>query len=90
MVDLKVIFTSEVREDLRRLDKSVAQRILEKIKWLSQYSDIFRHKALTGDLADTFRLRVGDWRIFYTIDHSKDVLVIRLIKHRSKAYKGDF
>lgn len=88
MVAFKVVFTFKAREDLRALDTVVAQRILDKIKWLSQNADSCRHQALTGEFTNVLRLRVGDWRILYTIDHSNRALIIELIKHRSEVYKS--
>lgn len=88
MVDFKVVFTPKAREDLSGLDKAIAQRILDKIKWFSQNADIMRHKALTGRFADMFRFRVGDWRILYTVDHPSQELTVRFIRHRSEVYKG--
>ena len=42
---------------------------------------------LTADFRDYFKLRVGDWRVFYQVDWYKNVITVRYIDHRSKAYK---
>lgn len=84
----KVVFTPKAREDLSGLDKAIAQRILDKVKWLSQNTDAIRHNALTGQFAGVLKLRVGDWRILYDVDHAKRELIVRMIRHRREAYKS--
>jgi len=42
---------------------------------------------LTADFRDYFKLRVGDWRIFYQVDWYRNIITIQYIDHRSKAYK---
>jgi mRNA interferase RelE/StbE len=35
---------------------------------------------------DLWRIRVGDWRVIYSIDDSAKVVDLVYIRHRSKAY----
>ena len=82
-----VEFTEESEHDISLLDKSVRNRIIEKIDWLgSNFSDILP-TVLTADFRDYFKLRVGDWRVFYQVDWHRNIITIRYIDHRSKAYK---
>jgi mRNA interferase RelE/StbE len=67
VIRFQVFFSAEAESSLRRLDKQVAQRVLERIKWLSQHVDDVSHKTLTGKLKRTFKLRVGDYRVIYEI-----------------------
>jgi mRNA interferase RelE/StbE len=74
-------------DDLRRLDRPTSQRILNKLKWLSQnFSDLTPEK-LTGELRGFCRLRVGSYRVVYTADQDEHQLVIHLIGHRRDIYK---
>lgn len=57
---LNVQFRLQAITDLERLDQVIAQRILDKIKWLTQNFDSTIPQALTGDLKGFFKLRVGD------------------------------
>jgi mRNA interferase RelE/StbE len=77
----------QASDDLRRLDKPVVQRILYKLKWLSQnFSDLTPQK-LTGELRGFYRLRVGSHRVIYTVNQEERQLVIHLIGHRRDIYK---
>jgi len=77
----------QASEDLRRLGKPVAQRILHKLKWLSQNFDDLAPERLTGELRAFYRLRVGSYRVIYTAHQEKRQLVIHLIGHRRDIYK---
>ena len=87
MSDWSVEFTTEADKDLSLLDGSIRKRILEKIDWLgNNFGDILP-TVLTADLRDYFKLRVGDWRIFYQVDWYRNIISIKYVDHRSKAYK---
>jgi mRNA interferase RelE/StbE len=83
----QVYFSSEAETSLSHLDKAVAQRILDRIKWLSLHIDDINHKALTGHHRGTFKFRIGDYRVIYELQHKSSSLVIRFIGHRSDVYK---
>ncbi len=83
----RVEFTTEAEKDFASLEKSARRRILEKLEWFSEnFSGIFP-TFLTGEYRNYFKLRVGDYRIFYNVAWEKYMLIIRYIDHRSKAYK---
>ena len=42
-------------------------------------------KILHGDLAGAFRLRLGDYRVLFTLE--EDVMRVFGVRHRSKAYR---
>lgn len=43
-------------------------------------------KRLKGALRDTWRLRVGDWRVFYTYESVSRTIVVARVLHRSQAH----
>jgi mRNA interferase RelE/StbE len=44
-------------------------------------------KRLKGELSSIYRYRMGDYRLFYTIDPSKKVVFILHLVHRRDAYR---
>lgn len=36
---------------------------------------------------DTFRIRIGDYRVIYTVDDENRDVVIETIRHRREAYR---
>lgn len=85
MVKFQVNFKTQASDDLEHLDKIVAQRILSKIRWLSENFAYIVPERLSGDLKNFYKLRVGDWRIIYTFQ--SPVITIHLIGHRREVYK---
>ena len=80
----KVSYKASVAADLRRLDKAVAQRVLDKLeRALAQNPDA--GVPLAGEFRGLFKYRVGDYRVIYT-KVSGGVLVLR-IGHRKDVYR---
>lgn len=82
---LKVEWTKDALDDLQKIDKPIVKRILNKISWLSQHFNNITPEPLSADLAGTFKLRIGDWRVIYTIEDT--VIVIQAVGHRKDVYK---
>lgn len=80
----KVEWEKEALDDLQNIDKPILKRILNKISWFSQHFDNITPEPLSGDLAGMFKVRVGDWRIVYTIKN--EVIVIQAVGHRREIY----
>ncbi len=82
-----VNFTSQAEKDLARIDKVVAQNVANKIDWLSQNIENIIPIPLKGKFKDKYKLRIGDWRVIYSIEHAYHTITIYAIKHRSEVYK---
>ncbi len=80
----KIEWNEDAIKDLAKLDKPVAQRILKKIDWLSDNFEKVTPEPLIGQFKGTFKLRIGDWRVVYTIEGQ--TLVIQFIGHRRDIY----
>jgi len=85
---LKVEFTKEAEKALSDLEKHIAQRILKKIRWLAENAERVNHIPLKGQFEDTYKLRVGSYRIVYIIrEGSPKTLSVLLVGHRREIYK---
>jgi len=78
----------EARDDLGGLDKPVAQRVLNKLRWLTENFDAITPEPLTGEWKGLFRLRIGSYRALYTINAAERRLTVHLVKHRRDVYKA--
>ena len=69
---------------LTRMDRSDAKRLVRTVEAFAATGrgDV---KALQGALKGRYRLRVGKWRLFFTLDLPNTILVID-IDNRSQAY----
>ena len=83
----EVEFTRTAEDDLSRLDKTVAQQVLDKLRWLADNAESVRHKALTGQWKSVFSLRVGNHRAIYSYDRAARRIVVHFVRHRSEVYR---
>ena len=81
----KVEWTEDAIEDLSRLDKPIIRRILKKVSWFSDNFDSITPESLSGDFKGAFKLRLGEWRVVYTIEN--DLILIQAVGHRREIYK---
>ena len=83
----KVVYTKTFEKDISRLDATVAKRIVVKILELSSGSRNFQPiKYSPKGLEKLFKLRVGDWRILFWLDHKEKIIILYTVEHRSKIY----
>jgi len=73
----------EVLADMAALDKETAQRLLDKTKWLASNVGNLRHEPVAPDLPGLSKYSVGDWRIFYSVDRTDNILDVHGIVNRS-------
>jgi len=77
---------SVVREDIPRLSKDVRNRIRRAIEQKLASHPVEFGKPLRYSLKGARRLRVEDWRVFYTIEPPDVVLIVK-IGHRKEVYE---
>jgi len=66
-------------QDLRGLDSAMAQRLFDKTKWIASNIANLRHENAEPGLAGVFKYAVNDWRIFYRIDETDELVLIEAI-----------
>ena len=80
-----VVYSKEARKNLRSLDLSVSNRVIKKVKELTDHNDPLSFaKPLTGHFSGLHRFRVGDYRVVFVVekDGSVTILTILRIAHR--------
>ena len=82
----QVTFVPRVERDLKQLDRPVRLRILRKIKRLAENLESLSLETLAGQWRGMYKLRVGDYRIIYTLDPARELLIVHVIGHRSEIY----
>lgn len=80
-------FSHKGRSSLLSLDKKVGQKVLDKLKWLTQNINDITLLPLKGKLSGLYKLRVGEWRIVYEINHNDKVITVHKIGHRKEIYR---
>ncbi len=83
----QVIVLPKALKDLSNLDKSVAKRVTDKLMWLSDNIETMNPLALKSNLSGFYKLKIGDYRALYDIEHIKKIIYIHKIGHRKEIYK---
>jgi mRNA interferase RelE/StbE len=80
----RVEWLEDARADIRVVDRPTAMRIFDGVLRFA-HSGAGDVNALHGDLAGAFRLRLGDYRVLFTLEDN----TVRIfgVRHRSEAYR---
>ncbi len=85
MASFKVFLKSSVEKDLKRIDGSTVPRILSAIEELSDNPCPSSSKKLVG-AEQTYRLRVGDYRVVYIVNRLSKEIEVQRVRHRKDVY----
>lgn len=86
MGSYRIEFARSAERDLRKIDRQLVPRIISAIDGLTADPRPAGVKKLVG--ADrTYRIRVGDYRVVYTIDDTVFIVSIDRIRHRREVYR---
>jgi len=86
MFDIRL--TKKAEKFYQKANASTVRRLNLAFERLSE--DPFRPphiKRLKGELIGSFRLRIGDIRIIYSVDEPDEVVYIEIIGYRGDIYK---
>lgn len=83
---MTVVLKPSAEKDLDRLPDQVARRITLRLQDLEQNPIPVPSKKLHG-WKDTYRLRVGDYRVVYVVDTATKQLFVTRIRHRKDVYR---
>jgi mRNA interferase RelE/StbE len=83
----EILILDDAESDLEKLDRSIARRIVRRVRWLAEHLDDINPDLLTGKLSGFFKLRVGDYRVIYRVIKSENLIVIHRIGLRREVYR---
>ena len=83
-MSLTIVWDKKARSELDKLEVDIARRIILKVKTLSENPFSMDVKRLHG--REDFRLRVGDYRVIFSID-GNNIFVLR-VGHRKNIYES--
>ncbi len=84
MPPYRIEWFDEARTDVRRLDRTAAMRIFDGVLHYARTGggDV---EPLHGEMSGSFRLRVGDYRVLFTLED--ETMRVFGVRHRSEAYR---
>ncbi|MBI2546766.1 type II toxin-antitoxin system RelE/ParE family toxin [Candidatus Woesearchaeota archaeon] len=80
-----VRYSNQAKQFLKKTDTILVKRLFDKIETLRMEPFIPDTKKVEGS-SGLFRVRVGDYRILYEVDHKNNLIGIVKIDKRSKVY----
>lgn len=86
MNNYRIQFKTSAAKEFKTLPPSVKQRVGESLDQLQQDPRPSGVVKLQGE-DQLYRVRVGDYRIVYTIDDHDKIIKITRIRHRQDVYK---
>ncbi|WP_019509130.1 type II toxin-antitoxin system RelE/ParE family toxin [Pleurocapsa sp. PCC 7319] len=82
----RIEFDRRVKKDLRSISAKEIQRIKMAIAKLAENPRPFGCKKLKGENNEYFRIRVGNYRVIYTVEDNVLLIVIIRVGHRQEIY----
>ena len=79
-----LLFDKKFKADLKKLDESVRDRILRKVFQLEKYPEMGKHLIAI----DLWSLRIGKYRVLYTLKKNELQVLVLTVDHRRKAYEN--
>ncbi len=76
-----------VEKEISDLPHPVIQRVVQAIRELAEDPHPRGARKLAGEMRGAWRIRVGDYRIFYDVNDDDRVVIVLAVLHRREAYR---
>ena len=83
----QLVILPSAERDMARLDLPVRRRVDSRILALAEDPPPPGCLKMAGP-GDLYRVRVGDYRVVYTVEDARLVVLVVRIGHRSDVYRG--
>ncbi|MDM8565754.1 type II toxin-antitoxin system RelE/ParE family toxin [Candidatus Halobeggiatoa sp. HSG11] len=86
MGEYYVTLCRSARKELKKLDTIILKRIFQKIELLAENPCPQMCLKIQGQ-SDLWRIRVGDYRVIYSVNEEEKLVDIIAVRHRKDAYR---
>ena len=86
MPTYEIVFVRSARKELQALPDIASERILDKIELLAANPRSPDSRKLHGH-SNLWRIRIGEYRVVYSIDDKNQLITVFIVRHRSDAYR---
>lgn len=80
---MKIYLTAKAEKQLGQFPFSIQKRIRDKIRFFADQQNIFSFSKYIAT-KNAYRLRIGDYRVFFTVEDGK-IILINFVR-RDRAY----
>ncbi len=81
-----VEYDNQPEKFLKRQDKHIAKRIIDKIEEVLPENPVPHNAISLVNQHNCFRIRIGDYRVLYRLNHQENKIIIFKIDKRPRAY----
>jgi mRNA interferase RelE/StbE len=82
----QLTFARSARKELETFPASMVARVFPRIEALADNPRPVGSRKLQGE-KNLWRIRVGEYRVIYSIDDRRRLVDITAVRHRSEAYR---
>ena len=87
MESFSIKWKSSAKKELKKIDRTEISKILSEIEKLSQEPYPLNHKKILGT-EHIYRIRVGNYRVIYSIVNDELIIEVVRVRHRKEVYKN--
>ncbi len=85
---MRVVLTSRAHNQLRKLKPETIEKLKQRISNLRYFPFLREDIKKIKGIENTYRMRVGKYRILFEVDYANDTIMVFNISYRDKAYRG--
>jgi mRNA interferase RelE/StbE len=85
-VAYELTFARSARKELERLNQPLRARVFRRIESLAANPRPMGCRKLEG-AEDLWRIRIGEYRVVYSVDDARRLVDVSMIRHRSDVYR---
>lgn len=82
---MKIDYSNSAEKELLHLERKLAQKIFKKISALE--NSPFGHGSEKLEGGKGYRIRIGDYRVIYTVNKEVKLITITKVAHRKEVYR---
>lgn len=82
----RIDYDNQPKKFLKNQDKILAKRIMDEVDLLSSNQVPHDSKRMQGHKEQTFRIRIGKYRVVYRINYENNLIVVVKIDKRGRVY----
>ncbi len=82
-----ILITKSALRQLNRMPKNIKQTVIKKIARVAANPHAPKNNVKPLRKGDFFRLRIGSWRVIYTVDNESKTMHVIDILPRGNAYQ---
>ena len=86
-MDWTIKFTKKAQKQIKTLDKAIQSQIKKAILSKLMISPSIFLKPLSGDMAQLYKFRVGNYRLICKKNNKELIIIIVEVGHRKEIYK---